>query len=130
MEKKTSVDWHSLNGFWCVVLQVFNEINAREMEKLNVFAHTFDNWVFLLIISFTAVFQWIMVSFLGKLANTVPLTGYQWGITVGIGAVSMIVAVIVKVIPVPAEKITSGFPQTNGSSHSLRQPLLDEEQRG
>lgn len=113
-----------------VFCQVFNEINAREMEKLNVFAHTFDNWVFLLIITFTAVFQWIMVTFLGKFASTTPLTLQQWGITVGIGAVSMIVAVIVKVIPVPEEKIVTGFSQANGSSHPEERRLLDEEASG
>jgi Ca2+-transporting ATPase len=101
-------------------VQVFNEINAREMEKLNVFAHTFDNWVFLVIITFTAIFQWIMVSFLGKLANTVPLTLNQWGITLGIGAASLVVAVIVKLIPVPSEKIIdSAQPQTNGSYQAI-----------
>ncbi|CAM6092805.1 unnamed protein product [Calypogeia fissa] len=102
-----------------VFCQVFNEINAREMEKLNVFANTLDNKVFLLIITFTVVFQWIMVSFLGKLANTVPLTSSQWLITVGIGAVSMIVAVIVKFIPVPEDKLVEIPIQTNGSYQAL-----------
>jgi Ca2+-transporting ATPase len=43
------------------------------MEKLNVFSHTFDNKIFLLIIGFTIVFQVIMVEFLGKFASTVQL---------------------------------------------------------
>jgi Ca2+-transporting ATPase len=86
------------------VLQVFNEVNAREMEKLNVFAHTFNNPVFLLVITFTVVFQVILVEFLGKFAGTVPLNVNQWIITVGIGFVSLFVAVIVKFIPVPKPK--------------------------
>lgn len=113
-----------------VFVQVFNEINAREMEKLNVFAHTLDNWVFLLIITFTVVFQWIMVTFLGKFANTVPLTRDQWLITVGIGAVSMLVAVVVKFIPVPAEKINDFQPQTNGSYRALPSEPQEGEKGG
>lgn len=84
--------------------QVFNEVNAREMEKLNVFAHTFNNPVFLLVLTFTVVFQVILVEFLGKFAGTVPLNVNQWIITVGIGFVSLFVAVIVKFIPVPKPK--------------------------
>lgn len=86
------------------VSQVFNEVNAREMEKLNVFAHTFNNPVFLLVLTFTVVFQVILVEFLGKFAGTVPLNAHQWMITVGIGFVSLFVAIIVKFIPVPKPK--------------------------
>lgn len=74
------------------------------MEKLNVFAHTFNNPVFLLVLTFTVVFQVILVEFLGKFAGTVPLNVNQWIITVGIGFVSLFVAVIVKFIPVPKPK--------------------------
>jgi len=84
-----------------VFCQVFNEVNAREMEKLNVFRHTFNNWVFIIIITFTVVFQVLMVQVLGKFAGTVPLNQEQWLITVGIGFVSLFVAVIVKFIPTP-----------------------------
>ncbi len=38
-------------------LQVFNEINARRPEKLNVFQGIYKNYVFLLIIGITVVFQ-------------------------------------------------------------------------
>lgn len=116
-EAKAQLDTMIFNAF--VFCQVFNEVNAREMEKINVFNNLFDNWVFLLVIGFTVVFQWIMVSFLGKLANTVPLSWDQWLITVGIGAFSMIVAVVVKFIPVPTEDIVPLHPKTNGSYSAL-----------
>jgi len=37
--------------------QVFNEINSREMEKINVFKDFFNNNLFLAIIAFTSLFQ-------------------------------------------------------------------------
>lgn len=97
-------------------------MNAREMEKINIFAHTFDNWVFLLIIGFTVGFQWILVTFLGKFAHTVPLTLQQWGVSVGIGAVSLIIAVVIKCIPVPSKPFfgSNYTPQPNANGY---QPL-------
>jgi cytochrome c biogenesis protein CcdA len=95
-------------------LQVFNEVNAREMEKFNVFRHTLNNKIFLIILGFTIVFQVLMVQFLGKFANTVPLNKEQWLITVFIGFLSLPIAAIVKLIPVPKKKRVS--PET--------QPLL------
>ncbi|KAG6552449.1 hypothetical protein Mapa_006010 [Marchantia paleacea] len=105
-----------------VFCQVFNEMNAREMEKINIFAHTFDNWIFLFIIGFTVAFQWILVTFLGKFAHTVPLTLHQWGVSVGIGAVSLIIAVVIKCIPVPSKPFfgSNYTPQPNANGY---QPL-------
>jgi Ca2+-transporting ATPase len=101
-----------------VFCQVFNEVNAREMEKLNVFNHTFDNKIFLLIIGFTIVFQVIMVEFLGKFASTVPLTKEQWLVTVSIGFMSLPIGAIVKLIPVPKGYVS------RATVSDIRQPLL------
>lgn len=79
-----------------VFCQVFNELNAREMEKLNVFKNILNNKVFLAVIFSTVVFQVIMVEFLGKLVNTVHLSKEQWAISVLIGFLSLFVAVLVK----------------------------------
>ncbi|KAL3691034.1 hypothetical protein R1sor_004685 [Riccia sorocarpa] len=107
-----------------VFCQVFNEMNAREMEKINIFAHTLDNWIFLLVISFTVAFQIVLVTFLGKFAHTVPLTLQQWGISVGIGAVSLIIAVVTKFVPVPSRQ--SGSQQVNANGYQ-RLPGSPEE---
>jgi hypothetical protein len=61
-----------------------------------------------------------MVQFLGKFANTVPLTKEQWLITVSIGFVSLPIAALVKLIPVPKNfKLVSG-----GEEGDIQQPLL------
>ncbi|KAG0581781.1 hypothetical protein M758_3G006500 [Ceratodon purpureus] len=115
-----------------VFCQVFNEINAREMEKLNVFEHTFNNPVFIAILSFTVVFQVLLVQFLGKFAGTVPLNKEQWIITVGIGFMSLFIAVIVKFIPTPKAPMFGGasrsdpdFIEVNGYRVLASEPGLD-----
>ncbi|OAE35985.1 hypothetical protein AXG93_93s1240 [Marchantia polymorpha subsp. ruderalis] len=97
-----------------VFCQVFNEMNARAMEKINIFAHALDNWFFVLIIGFTVFFQWILVTFLGKFAHTVPLTKQQWGIAVGIGAGSSMIAVGVKCIPLGSKPWRNAFTNPTG----------------
>ncbi|XP_039800415.1 probable calcium-transporting ATPase 6, plasma membrane-type isoform X3 [Panicum virgatum] len=87
-----------------VFCQVFNEINSREMEKINVFRGIFKNWIFISISTATVLFQVIIVEFLGTFANTVPLSWELWLVSVILGSVSMIVAVILKCIPVESRK--------------------------
>lgn len=79
-----------------VFCQVFNELNSRQMEKLNVFKNTLNNKVFIGVMLSTVAFQVIMVEVLGKLANTVHLTKGQWLISVLIGCFSLFVAFLVK----------------------------------
>ncbi|KAG8044404.1 hypothetical protein GUJ93_ZPchr0054g2853 [Zizania palustris] len=93
-----------------VFCQVFNEINSREMEKINVFQGIFKNWIFVGILASTVVFQVMMVEFLGNLANTVPLSWDLWLLSIILGSISMIVSVILKCIPVE-------FKKTNIKSH-------------
>ncbi|KAL6505944.1 putative calcium-transporting ATPase 11, plasma membrane-type [Orobanche hederae] len=83
-----------------VFCQVFNEINSRDMKKINIFHGVFGNWVFIGIIVSTVVFQVIIVEFLGTFASTVPLNRQLWMYSVVIGAVSMPIAVVLKCIPV------------------------------
>ncbi|KAF5199193.1 Calcium-transporting ATPase 12, plasma membrane-type [Thalictrum thalictroides] len=84
-----------------VLCQVFNEFNARKLEKKNVFKGIYKNKLFLAIIGITIVLQVVMVEFLKKFANTERLNWGQWGICIGIAAVSWPLAWIVKCIPVP-----------------------------
>lgn len=79
---------------------MFNEVNSREIEKINVFTGMFDSWVFTGVMVVTVVFQVIIVEFLGAFASTVPLSWQHWLLSILIGSLSMIVAVILKCIPV------------------------------
>lgn len=84
----------------CVFLQVFNEISSRDMEKINVFKGILDNYVFVAVLSCTALFQIIIVEFLGTFASTSPLTWHQWFTSVAIGFLGMPIAAAIKMIPV------------------------------
>ncbi|KAL0404883.1 UNVERIFIED_CONTAM: Calcium-transporting ATPase 4, plasma membrane-type [Sesamum radiatum] len=90
-----------------VFCQVFNEINSRDIEKINIFRGMFGNWIFTGIIASTVVFQVIIVEFLGTFASTVPLSWQLWLFSVLIGAVGMPIAVVLKCIPVDTKPATA-----------------------
>ncbi|XP_024975406.1 calcium-transporting ATPase 2, plasma membrane-type-like isoform X6 [Cynara cardunculus var. scolymus] len=83
-----------------VFCQLFNEVNSREMEKVNVLCGICSNHVFLSVLGATVIFQIIIIEFLGTFANTTPLTMMQWYYSVLTGFLSMPIAVILKMIPV------------------------------
>ncbi|KAM0870856.1 hypothetical protein ACQ4PT_039765 [Festuca glaucescens] len=83
-----------------VFCQVFNEINSREMDKINVFRGIFRNWIFVSILTATVIFQVVIVELLCTFANTVPLSWDLWLLSVILGSLSMIISVILKWIPV------------------------------
>jgi Ca2+-transporting ATPase len=87
----------ALPSFYC---QVFNEINCREMEKINIFKGIFNSWTYMVIISSTVAIQVIIVQFLGSFARTVPLNLELWLVSVLIGATSMLIASLLKCISV------------------------------
>ncbi|KAM7509030.1 hypothetical protein LguiA_019483 [Lonicera macranthoides] len=97
-----------------VFCQAFNEINSRDMEKINIFTGMFDSWVFMLVMVSTVVFQIIMVELLGTFADTVPLSWELWLYSVLIGAVSLVVGVILKCIPVQTEKQSCSAQRRDG----------------
>ncbi|CAL9025626.1 unnamed protein product [Prunus brigantina] len=79
-----------------VFCQVFNEINCRDIEKINIFVGMFDSQVFLGVVVCTVAFQVIIVEFLGAFASTVPLSWQLWLLCILLGSVSMLVAVVLK----------------------------------
>ncbi|CAL0317082.1 unnamed protein product [Lupinus luteus] len=88
-----------------VFCQVFNEINSREIEKINIFRGMFDSKVFFSVIFSTVAFQVVIVEFLGTFASTVPLNWQMWLLSVLIGAISMPIAAILKCIPVGKDAV-------------------------
>lgn len=102
-----------------VFCQVFNEINSREMEKINVFRGIFGSWIFTGVLISTVVFQVIIVQYLGAFASTVPLSWHLWLACIGIGSISMIVSVILKCIPVGSPKRGQHVPE----QHNGYEPL-------
>ncbi|CAI5499993.1 unnamed protein product [Closterium sp. Naga37s-1] len=83
-----------------VFCQLFNEVNARKPDKLNIFEGLHKNPLFILVLVVSLGFQIIIVEFLHNFAKTTSLTVTQWFICVGIGFVSWPLALIGKFIPV------------------------------
>ncbi|KAJ1380791.1 P-type ATPase [Sesbania bispinosa] len=84
-----------------VLCQVFNEFNARKMEKKNVFKGIHRSKLFLGIIGMTLILQVVMVEFLKKFADTERLNWWQWAVCIGLAAISWPIGWAVKLIPVP-----------------------------
>lgn len=83
-----------------VLCQVFNEFNARQLEKKNIFQGLHKNKIFLGIIGATIIIQVVMVELLTMFANTQRLNWGQWGACIGIAAFSWPLGWLVKWIPV------------------------------
>ncbi|XP_065861073.1 calcium-transporting ATPase 12, plasma membrane-type [Euphorbia lathyris] len=86
-----------------VLCQVFNEFNARSLEKQNVFRGIHRNHLFLGIVGITIILQVVMVEFLKKFASTERLNWEQWLVCVLIAVVSWPIGWVVKLIAVPDE---------------------------
>ncbi|KAG8370280.1 hypothetical protein BUALT_Bualt14G0100600 [Buddleja alternifolia] len=90
-----------------VLCQVFNEFNARKLEKKNVFEGIHKNKLFVGIIGITIVLQVVMVEFLKKFADTERLNWGQWGVCIGLAATSWPIGWLVKFLPVPEKPLFS-----------------------
>jgi Ca2+-transporting ATPase len=99
-----------------VLCQVFNEFNAREIEKKNVFAGVLKNRMFLAIIAVTLALQVLMVEVLTRFAGTKRLGLGQWGVCLAIAAVSWPIGWAVKFIPVPDRTLHQIFTRQKSSS--------------
>ncbi|CAM6016725.1 unnamed protein product, partial [Sphagnum balticum] len=84
-----------------VFCQVFNEINARKPDKMNVLTGLFSNYLFLYVISFTSIVQVLIVEFAGNFTSTVGLDWQMWILCLVLGVISMPLAMLIKLIPVP-----------------------------
>ena len=81
-----------------VLMQVFNEINARKLKEteLNVFSNFFNNPLFIIILIVTIIVQISCVEFGGQSLRTVPLTMDEHLTCLGLGALPILIAPIFK----------------------------------
>ncbi|PON46119.1 P-type ATPase [Parasponia andersonii] len=83
-----------------VLFQVFNEFNARTLEKKNTLEGILKNKLFLAIIGVTITLQVLTVEFLNMFCGTERLHWRQWCASIGIAALSWPIDWLVKCIPV------------------------------
>jgi Ca2+-transporting ATPase len=99
-----------------VFCQVFNEFNAREIgDRFDPTRSLAKSPMFLLVILFTVIAQWFIVEFGGDFTQTYALTWEEWKITVGLGAISLPVGFLMRLIPVSEDPETfAGIERKNG----------------
>ncbi|XAR57714.1 Calcium-transporting ATPase [Bertholletia excelsa] len=83
-----------------VFCQVFNEINSRDMEKIDVLEGIWNNHVFVAVLGCTVFFQILIIEYFGAFANTTPLSCCQWFFSIFLGFLGMPIAVVLKKIKV------------------------------
>jgi Ca2+-transporting ATPase len=73
-----------------VWLQIFNEFNNRRLDnKLNIFEGITHNWFFISI-NIVMVGGQVLIIFVGGQAfKIVPLNAKEWGLSIGLGAISI-----------------------------------------
>ncbi|CAI5978063.1 unnamed protein product [Closterium sp. NIES-65] len=103
-----------------VFCQLFNEINSRELDEVNVLHGMHQNVIFLAILLFSTVFQVCLVQYLGKFASTVPLTPLQFAACIFIASLSLPVAAAVKLIEVPKQSVVAMERLTSSISAHLQ----------
>ncbi|KAH8613631.1 putative Cation transporter ATPase N terminus [Trypanosoma vivax] len=80
---------------------IFHMFNARKLYgEINVFEGMGRSKFFVVIILFCAAFQILAVSFFGNMMGVTPLTLKQWGVSVGISFLSILVAVLSRCLPI------------------------------
>lgn len=97
-DEQTQLQAMVFNTF--VWMQIFNEFNNRRLDnKLNIFEGVQRN-MFFIVITLIMIGGQVMIMFVGGKAFSVTrLTGEQWGISLGLGAVSIPIGVVIRLIP-------------------------------
>lgn len=84
-----------------VFCQVFNEFNAREIgDVFSPFKKLNQSPMFLAVVVFTVGAQWFIVEYGGDFTQTSRLSLDEWKITCALGAVTIPVGLIMRLIPV------------------------------
>lgn len=83
-----------------VWMQIFNEFNNRRLDnKFNILEGVHRNYFFIFI-NFIMIGGQVMIIFVGGRAfNVTRLTGAQWGLSLGLGAISLPIGVFMRLIP-------------------------------
>lgn len=96
---KGSVEMTTVTFNLFVFCQVFNEINCRKLkDELNVFSGIFDNVLFVGIMCFTLVVQFLIVTFGGDFTTTRPLTARQWILCLVLASTGLAVSLVSKLL--------------------------------
>ncbi|KAK5166752.1 hypothetical protein LTR04_000463 [Oleoguttula sp. CCFEE 6159] len=109
-----------------VWMQIFNQLNNRRLDnKFNIFEGIQHNWFFI-VIQLVMIGGQVLIIFVGGRAFSVyRLNGAQWGYSIVLGALSIPVGIIIRLIP--DELIRSFIPERLKRRATPQLVLTDEE---
>jgi Ca2+-transporting ATPase len=97
-DERNRMDTLVFNTF--VWMQIFNALNNRRLDnRFNIFEGITHNYFFILIFLIMIGGQTMIVFVGGQAFKVTPLNGPQWGISIVLGALSLVVGVIVRLVP-------------------------------
>ncbi|PKS10657.1 hypothetical protein jhhlp_002412 [Lomentospora prolificans] len=83
-----------------VWLQIFNEVNNRRLDnKLNIFEGITRNYFFVIMNIIMIAGQIIIIFKGGDAFQIKPLDGKEWGLSIGLGAISLPWGVVIRLFP-------------------------------
>lgn len=84
-----------------VLMQVFNLINCKKLKssEANVFKGFFNNNLFLFLLCFIAIIQFLIVEFGGEAASSCPLTVRQHLFCYAVGAGALLFGILFRFVP-------------------------------
>lgn len=99
-----------------MLLQVFNEINARKLkaDEYNVFESFFNNKLFIVIVVSTIIIQLTMVKYGGKSLKTVELSFKENLLCLLLGSISLLSCLLFKIV-LPADLVICPYGVEFGS---------------
>jgi len=110
-----------------VFCQIFNEFNAREIgDVFDPIGALGQSPMFVIVIIFTVISQWVIVEYGGEFTQTTPLSMEEWMATVFYGALSIPIGFFMRLLPVSEDPNSfAGLPGKldavkKGSSSWLR----------
>lgn len=112
-----------------VLMQVFNEINARKLksEEYNVFEDFFNNKLFLIIVVSTIIIQLTMIKYGGKSMKTVELSFKENLLCLLLGSTSLLSCLAFKIL-LPKHMIICQYGiELNSFKYYWKQPPTEDE---
>jgi len=93
-----------------VICQIFNEFNARSItDDIDILKGLGKNPMFQIIIVFTVIVQYLIVEYGGDFTKTVPLDWGEWKTCICLGAFTIPLGILMRLIPVSDDDTVHGW---------------------
>jgi len=99
--KNKSIEHNTIIFNVFVLCQLFNELNSRSIDNtMNIFDNLFNNFLFLSVLVFTLVMQFILVEYGSNFMKTTPLSIENWIKCISLASLTLTLGGLMRLIPV------------------------------